>query len=33
VEAFSLERLKTVDNAQIDSRYDLFRSISQFERI
>lgn len=33
VEAFSLERLKTVDAAQIESRYDLFRSISQFERI
>lgn len=33
VEAFSLERLKTVDNAQIESRYDLFRRISQFERI
>jgi sugar/nucleoside kinase (ribokinase family) len=33
VEAFSLERLKTVDAAQIESRYDLFRRISQFERI
>jgi sugar/nucleoside kinase (ribokinase family) len=33
VEAFSLERLKTVDAAQIESRYDLFRRISQFEKI
>jgi sugar/nucleoside kinase (ribokinase family) len=33
VEAFSLERLKTVDTAQIESRYDLFRRISHFERI
>ena len=33
VEAFSLERLKTVDKAQIESRYDLFRRISQFEKI
>ena len=33
VEAFSLERLKTVDTAQIESRYDLFRRISQFEKI
>jgi hypothetical protein len=33
VEAFSLERLKTVNSAQIESRYDLFRRISQFERI
>ena len=33
VEAFSLERLKTVDSAQIESRYDLFRRISQFEKI
>ena len=33
VEAFSLERLKTVDKAQIESRYDLFRQISQFEKI
>jgi len=33
VEAFSLERLKTVDSDQIESRYDLFRRISQFERI
>ena len=31
VEAFSLERLKTVDKSQIDSRYDLFRTISHFE--
>jgi sugar/nucleoside kinase (ribokinase family) len=31
VEAFSLERLKTVDSAQIDSRYDLFRHIAHFE--
>ena len=33
VEAFSLERLKTVDTEQIESRYELFRSISQFEKI
>ena len=33
VEAFSLERLKTVDTAQIESRYDLFHRISQFEKI
>ncbi len=33
VEAFSLERLKTVDIAQIDERYALFRKISQFETI
>ena len=33
VEAFSLERLKTVDSTQIESRYDLFRRISQFEKI
>ena len=33
VEAFSLERLKTVDIAQIDSRYELFRTISHFEKI
>lgn len=33
VEAFSLERLKTVDSAQIETRYDLFRRISQFEKI
>jgi sugar/nucleoside kinase (ribokinase family) len=33
VEAFSLERLKTVDSDQIESRYDLFRRISQFEKI
>ncbi len=31
VEAFSLERLKTVDEAQIQERYSLFREISQFE--
>jgi len=31
VEAFSLERLKTVDKSQIDSRYDLFRRIAHFE--
>ena len=30
---FSLERLKTVDKPQIESRYDLFRRISQFEKI
>ena len=33
VEAFSLERLKTVDAAQIESRYQLFRQIAQFEVI
>ncbi|MEN9470480.1 MAG: Bifunctional protein HldE [Verrucomicrobiota bacterium] len=33
VEAFSLERLKTVDSAQIETRFDLFRRISQFEKI
>ena len=33
VQAFSLERLKTVDKPQIESRYDLFRQISQFEKI
>ena len=33
VQAFSLERLKTVDKPQIESRYDLFRRISQFEKI
>ena len=33
VEAFSLERLKTVDKPQIESRYDLFRRIAQFEKI
>jgi len=31
VEAFSLERLKTVDKAQIHARYDLFRRISHFD--
>ena len=33
VEAFSLERIKTVDAAQIEARYDLFRRIAQFETI
>lgn len=33
VEAFSLERLKSVDDAQIQSRYELFRRIAQFENI
>ena len=33
VEAFSLERLKSVDASQIESRYELFRRISQFEKI
>ena len=33
VEAFSLERLKTVDADQIESRYQLFRQIAQFEVI
>ncbi|MEI8293705.1 MAG: PfkB family carbohydrate kinase [bacterium] len=33
VEAFSLERLKTVDAAQIATRYELFRSISHFEKV
>ena len=33
VEAFSLERFKTVKTAQIESRYQLFRQIAQFEAI
>jgi sugar/nucleoside kinase (ribokinase family) len=33
VEAFSLERLKTVDLGQIESRYELFRRIAHFEQI
>jgi sugar/nucleoside kinase (ribokinase family) len=33
VEAFSLERLKTVDAAQISERYSLFQRISHFEKI
>jgi len=33
VEAFSLERIKTVDAVQIEARYDLFRRIAQFETI
>jgi len=33
VEAFSLERLKTVDAAQIQERYEVFRAISRFESI
>ncbi len=32
-EAFSLERLKSVDADQIESRYQLFRQIAQFEVI
>ena len=30
VEAFSLERLRSLDNAQIDARFAEFRRISQF---
>ena len=33
VEAFSLERFKTVKAAQIEFRYQLFRQIAQFEAI
>ena len=33
VEAVSLERLKSVDADQIESRYQLFRQIAQFEVI
>lgn len=33
VEAFSLERLKTVDQKQIQERYDVFRRISEFQKI
>ena len=33
VEAFSLERPKSVYAAQIESRYQLFRQIAQFEVI
>lgn len=33
VEAFSLERLKTVAEAQIRERYELFHRISAFERV
>jgi len=33
VEAVSLERPKSVDAAQIESRYQLFRQIAQFEVI
>ncbi len=33
VEAFSLERLKTVDDAQIRERFELFHRISAFERV
>lgn len=33
VEAFSLERLKTVDAEQIASRFDLFHRISEFARV
>jgi len=33
VEAFSLERLKTVDANQIAARYELFKKISQFDTL
>ncbi len=33
VEAFSLERLKTVDQQQIAERYELFRKMSQFAQV
>lgn len=33
VEAFSLERLKKVDAAQIEDRYELFRRMSRFEEV
>ena len=33
VEAFSLERLRTLTKADIDSRYDIFKRMSQFEVI
>jgi cytidine kinase len=33
VEAFSLERLKSVDRSQIEERYDLFRRIAHFETV
>jgi cytidine kinase len=31
VEAFSLERLKTVNHAQIAERFDIFYRLSQFD--
>ena len=33
VEAFSLERLRTLDFAEIEERYRMFRAMSQFEQI
>ncbi len=33
VEAFSLERLRTLDFAQIEERYRMFRAMTQFEQI
>ena len=31
VEAFSLERLRTLTKEEIDERYEMFRLMSQFE--
>ncbi len=31
VEAFSLERLRTLTKEEIDARYEVFRSMSQFD--
>ncbi len=31
VEAFSLERLRTLTKKEIDERYQVFRAMSQFE--
>jgi hypothetical protein len=31
VEAFSLERMRTLTQAEIAERYEVFRSMSQFE--
>ena len=31
VEAFSLERLRTLTKGEIDARYEVFRSMSQFD--
>jgi len=33
VEAFSLERIKTLERKEIEERYDLFRLMSHFEVI
>ncbi len=33
VEAFSLERLRTLDFAQVEERYRMFRAMTQFEQI